>query len=85
MTTPLVIAHHEAGHALVGLALDIPITRLEAEGCRYCPCSDPRTWWRFAAMALGGPAAEQRYACYPIDIVVAQRDSIWAGDYQRAL
>jgi hypothetical protein len=84
MTTPPHIAYHEAGHALVGLALDIGITKLEARGCRYCPCSDPRTWWRYAVMALGGPAAEQRYACYPIDIVAAQRDSTWAADYQRA-
>jgi hypothetical protein len=38
----------------------------------------------YAVMALGGPAAEQRYACYPIDIVAAQRNSVWAPDYQRA-
>jgi hypothetical protein len=65
------------------LALDIRITKLEARGCHFRPRNDPMAWWRYAVMAR--PVAEQRYACYPIDIVVAQRDSIWAGDYQRAL
>jgi hypothetical protein len=71
MTTPLNIAYHEAGHAICALALDIGITKLEARGCRYRPCNDSATWWRYAVMALGGPAAEQRYACFPIDVVAA--------------
>jgi hypothetical protein len=35
-------------------------------------------------MALGGPIAELRYACYPHDAVMAWRNSAWAVDYQRA-
>jgi hypothetical protein len=28
--------------------------------------SDPMAWWGYAVAALGGPAAELRYACYPL-------------------
>jgi hypothetical protein len=85
MTMSLAIAYHEAGHAICALALDIGVTKLETRGCHFCPCNDSTTWWRYAVMALGGPVAEQRYTCFPIDVVAAQRDSVWAPDYQRAV
>jgi hypothetical protein len=81
MTTPLTIAYQSR---VVGMALDIGITKLEARFCHYCPCTDPTALWRYAVMALGGPVAEQRYVIYPHDIVVARRNSTWAADYQRA-
>jgi hypothetical protein len=36
MTTPLIIAYHEAGHAVVGMALGIGIPKLESRLCHTC-------------------------------------------------
>jgi hypothetical protein len=84
MNAPLIIAHHEAGHAVVGMALGIGITKLESWLCHFRPCNGRMAWWAYAVMALGGPAAEQRYACYPFDFVAMKRNSVWAADYRRA-
>jgi hypothetical protein len=84
MTTSLHIAYHEAGHAVVAMALGTGIRKLESRFCHYCPRNDPMAWWAYAVTALGGPAAEQRFACYPIDVVAMKGNSVWAADYQRA-
>jgi hypothetical protein len=84
LNAPLAIAHHEAGHSVVAMALGIGIRKLEVRLCHFCPRNDPVAWWAYAVMALGGPAAEQRYACYPFGIVAMKRNSVWAADYQRA-
>jgi hypothetical protein len=78
MNTPLIIAHHEA----VAMALGIGITKLESRLCHARRRNDPMTNWGHAV--AGGSAAEQRYACHPIDIVAMRRNSILAADYQRA-
>jgi hypothetical protein len=59
MTASLTIAYHEAGHAVCAMALGIGIRKLESRLCHFCPRNDPMACWRYAVMALGGPAAER--------------------------
>jgi hypothetical protein len=84
LNAPLAIAHHEAGQAVVGMALGIGIKKRESRLCHTCGRNDPMGWWAYAVMPLGGPMAELRYACYSYDAMMARRNSVWAVDYQRA-
>jgi hypothetical protein len=42
---PLIIAHQEAGHAVVAMALGIGIRKLKSRLCHLCACKDPMAWW----------------------------------------
>jgi hypothetical protein len=48
LNAPLIIAHHEAGHAVVGMALGIGIKKLESRLCHTSGRNNPMAWWHTA-------------------------------------
>jgi hypothetical protein len=78
---PMVTAIHEAGHAVVALALGHEVTRLSLEFCRTrYRRNDEIAWWNEAVISMAGAAAEQRLMHYPEDVLAMMRRSAWATD-----
>jgi hypothetical protein len=82
--TPLALAIHESGHAVVALSFGIAVTGLDLYHCRTRRRDDPISHWMQAVTALSGPAAEQKYVRYPHGAVMRLKGSNWKADYRNA-
>jgi hypothetical protein len=82
--SPLTLAIHESGHAVVALSFGIAVTGLDLYHCRTRRRDDPISYWMQAVTALSGPASEQKYVGYPRGAVMRLKGSNWAADYANA-
>jgi hypothetical protein len=80
----LIIAHHEAGHAVVARALGLEVTRVDLKFCRTRRRDDPITYWSQAVVACAGPIAELRFAGYCEDTLAMMEGSAWKTDRANA-
>jgi hypothetical protein len=65
---PLARAYHEAGHAVVALALGHEVTALSLDECHSEFVESPGAWFAGAVVAMAGPAAQMRFAGEPEDV-----------------
>ena len=91
---PMAVAVHEAGHAVVALALghDVVLVTLGAspdDALRLCLCRSNRDdgsigRWEATVVALSGPVAEQSFVGYPRDARAMMWGSSWKADRAKA-
>jgi hypothetical protein len=81
-TDPMVIAIHEAGHAVVARALGIKVKAVERTRVRLDILDDyvPMPRQACAVICLSGPWAERRYCGYSPEQCAEQWGTYWASD-----
>jgi hypothetical protein len=80
----MVVAIHEAGHAVAALSLSIQVRCVTLEACSTRRRDDPIAHWSQAVVAMAGPAAEQKFAGYPPDRLAMMWRSAWKTDRRNA-
>jgi hypothetical protein len=69
---------------VVARSLSLEVAKLDLKLCHTHRRDDPIAYWGQAIVAVSGPAAEQKFAAYPLEVQARLWKSYWKTDRANA-